>query len=191
MRPVFSSLKIQNFRYLWFGHLGSAMAMNADIVARSWLTWELTHSTVSVAIVNLMRAIPMLVLGLMGGVIADRFDKRLVLLIIQTWTLVIYAIMTFVVISGIVELWHVYAYSFLIGLGFAMNMPVRTAFMPQLVDKANLLNALSLHSVGTNATRLAGPAAIGFIIAITGGVGPAYAISAVFYLMVIWTTIMI
>ena len=77
MLPVFSSLKIRNFRYLWFGHLGSAMAMHADIVARSWLTWELTQSTVSVAIVNLMRAIPMLILGLMGGVIADRFDKRL------------------------------------------------------------------------------------------------------------------
>jgi hypothetical protein len=74
---AFSSLKIRNFRYLWLGHLGSAMAMHADVVARSWLTWELTRSTVSVAIVNLIRGVPMLALGLMGGVIADRFDRLL------------------------------------------------------------------------------------------------------------------
>ncbi len=191
MIAAFSSLKIRNFRYLWLGHLGSAMAMHADVVARSWLTWELTQSTLSVAFVNLIRAVPMLALGLMGGVIADRFDKRRVLLIMQTWTLVIYTLMAAVVLSGIVELWHVYTYSFLIGLGFAMNQPVRTAFMPQMVDKAHLLNAFSLHSVATNATRLIGPAAIGFIIAIMGGVGTAYAISAGFYAIVIWTTVMI
>ena len=167
------------------------MAMHADVVARSWLAWELTRSTFSVAMVNLMRAAPMLALGLMGGVIADRFDKRKVLLIVQTWTLVIYMLMAGVVIFGAVELWHVYTYSFLIGLGFATNQPVRTAFLPQLVDRANLLNAFSLHSIATNSTRLIGPAAIGLIITMTGGVGSAYAISAGFYALVIWTTFMI
>ncbi|MEX0761843.1 MAG: MFS transporter [Dehalococcoidia bacterium] len=188
---TFSSLRIRAFRYLWFGQLGSAMAMHSDIVARSWLAWELSHSTTAVALVNLARAIPMLTLGLFGGVVADRFDKRRVLMLIQAWTLAIYIVMTVVVLFDLVQLWHVYAYSLLIGVGFAMNQPVRMSFVPQLVDKAHLLNALSLSSIAINATRLAGPAAIALIISMAGGVGPAYAVSAGFYAIVLWTTMMI
>lgn len=131
---AFSSLKVRDFRYLWLGQVGSATAMHSDIVARSWLTWELTGSTVAVALVNVMRSVPMLGLGLFGGVIADRFDKRKTLLFIQAWTLLIYLAMAIVVLTGVVELWHVYTYAFLIGVGFALNQPVRTSFVPQLVD---------------------------------------------------------
>lgn len=188
---AFSSLKVRDFRYLWIGQVGSATAMHSDIVARSWLTWELTGSTVAVALVNVMRSVPMLALGLFGGVIADRFDKRKTLFFIQAWTLLIYLTMAIVVLSGIVELWHVYVYAFLIGIGFALNQPVRTSFVPQLVDRAHLLNALTLNSIAINSTRLLGPASIGFLIVFAGGVGPAYAVSAAFYAVVLFSTLQI
>ncbi|MBM3960072.1 MAG: MFS transporter [SAR202 cluster bacterium] len=188
---AFSSLKVRDFRYLWLGQVGSATAMHSDIVARSWLTWELTGSTVAVALVNVMRSVPMLGLGLFGGVIADRFDKRKTLLFIQAWTLLIYLAMAIVVLTGVVELWHVYTYAFLIGVGFALNQPVRTSFVPQLVDRAHLLNALTLNSIAINSTRLLGPAAIGFLIVFAGGVGPAYAVSAAFYTVVVLSTLQI
>lgn len=177
---------------MWFGQLSSATAMHADILARSWLTWQLTGSTVAVALVNLARAAPMLTLGLFGGVVADRFDKRRVLIIIQIWTIAVYSVMTVIVFTGVVQLWHVYAYAFLIGIGFAMNQPVRYSFIPQLVGKEHLLNALSLSSIAINSTRLGGPAIIGFLIALSGNnVGPAYAVSAGFYVIALWSTTMI
>ena len=83
---AFRSLNNRNFRYLWFGQLLSATAMHADMVARSWLVWELTGSSTSVASVLVVRAVPMLLLGLIGGVAADRFNRRNLLFLIQIWT---------------------------------------------------------------------------------------------------------
>ncbi len=184
---AFDSLRIRDFRFMWFGQVSSATALHADILARSWLTWQLTGSTVAVALVNLMRTIPMLTLGIFAGVIADRFDKKKILFMIQAWTIVIYVGIATVVLLDIVELWHVYAYSLLIGFGFAVNQPVRMSFIPRLVSKDQLLNALSLSSIAINSTRLGGPAIIGFLIAFTG-VGSAFVISAVMYAIALWTT---
>jgi MFS family permease len=184
---AFNSLRIHDFRFMWFGQVSSATALHADILARSWLTWQLTGSTVSVVLVNLARTIPMLMLGIFAGVIADRFDKKKILLIIQAWTIAVYVGIAAVVLLEIVELWHVYAYSLLIGFGFAVNQPVRMSFIPRLVGKDNLLNALSLSSIAINSTRLGGPAVIGFLIAFTG-IGSAFVISAVMYAVALWTT---
>ena len=184
---AFDSLHIHDFRFMWFGQVSSATAMHADLLARSWLTWQLTGSTVAVVLVNLMRTIPMLTLGIFAGVIADRFDKKKILFIIQAWTIGVYIAIATVVLLDLVQLWHVYAYSLLIGFGFAMNQPVRMSFIPRLVGKENLLNALSLSSIAINSTRLVGPAIIGFLIAFTG-MGSVFVISAVMYAIALWTT---
>ena len=72
----FASLRNRNFRLLWIGQLGQASAMWSDQVARNWLTWQLTESATAIGLVNLFRALPLITLGLMGCVVADRFDKR-------------------------------------------------------------------------------------------------------------------
>ena len=184
---AFDSLHIHDFRYMWYGQVSSAAAMHADLLARSWLTWQLTGSSLAVVLVNLMRSIPMLTLGIFAGVIADRFDKKKILFMIQAWTIGVYIAIATVVLLDIVELWHVYAYSLLIGFGFAMNQPVRMSFIPRLVGREKLLNALSLSSIAINSTRLGGPAIIGFLIAFTG-MGTAFIISAVMYAIALWTT---
>ena len=182
-----SSLHNRNFRYLWFGQVGAATAMHADLVARSWLVYELTGSSLAVAGVNVARAVPMLLIGLFGGVAADRWDRKKLLVIIQAWSLLINAAMAIIVIGGWVEMWHIYVLAFMLGSGMAMNQPVRTSIIPQLIPKEQLLNAVALNSIAINATRLIGPAIIGIVIA-AWGVGPAYAWSTVAYGIVIWTT---
>lgn len=183
----FSSLTNRNFRYLWFGQVGAATAMHADLVARSWLVFELTGSSLAVAGVNVARAVPMLLIGLFGGVAADRWDRKKLLIIIQIWSLLLNAAMAIIVIGGWVEMWHIYVLAFLLGSGMAMNQPVRTSIIPQLIPKEQLLNAVALNSIAINATRLIGPAIIGIVIA-AWGVGPAYAWSTFAYAVVIWTT---
>ncbi|MBT7079423.1 MAG: MFS transporter [Chloroflexi bacterium] len=188
LATAFRSLSNRNFRFLWFGQLLSATAMHADMVARSWLVWDLTGSSTSVASVLVARAVPMLILGLIGGVAADRFDRRKLLMIIQIWTLLMHVLMAVLLLSGIIELWHVYVLAFGLGAGMAMNQPVRTSIIPNLVAKKNMMNAMSLNSVAINSTRLIGPALIALLIAATD-VGWAYVSAAgAFVLVIIFTT---
>ena len=188
----FASLENRNFRLLWLGQLGQASAMWADQVGRSWLTWQLTGSATAVGLVNVFRAIPLLTLGLVGGVLADRFDKRKILIVIQFWSLAIYAAMAVLLLGNWIQLWHIYLTSLLLGLGMALNQPVRTSFIPQLLEGRLLLNALSLNSIAINVTRLMGPAAIGFLIAASGGnVGPAYVVATAMYVLILVSTFMI
>jgi MFS family permease len=172
---------------LWFGQVLSATAMHADMVARSWLVWDLTGSTTSVASVLVARAIPMLILGLIGGVAADRFNRRKMLMVIQVWTLIMHIIMATLLLTDVIELWHVYVLAFGLGAGMAMNQPVRTSIIPNLVDRKDMINAMSLNSIAINSTRLGGPALIALLIAATD-VGWAYIWSASAFAVVIWTT---
>jgi len=173
LAAAFRSLSNRNFRYLWFGQLLSATAMHADMVARSWLVWDLTGSSTSVASVLVARAVPMLILGLIGGVAADRFNRKRLLMVIQTWTMLMHVIMAALLLAGVVELWHVYVLAFGLGAGMAMNQPVRTSIIPNLVEKKDMMNAMSLNSIAINSTRLVGPALIALLIATTD-VGWAY-----------------
>ncbi len=166
--------------------------MWADQVARSWLTWQLTGSATAVGLVNVFRAIPLITFGLLGGVVADRFDKRTILIVIQTWSLCIYIVMAILLLGDWIKLWHVYFTAVLLGVGMALNQPVRTSLIPQLLDGRLLVNAISLNSIAINVTRLTGPAAIGFLIALAGdNVAPAYVIAVVVYVMIIFSTVRI
>ncbi len=188
----FASLRNRNFRLLWIGQLGQASAMWADQVARNWLTWQLTESATAIGLVNLFRALPLITLGLMGGVVADRFDKRKVLIVIQFWSITIYVATAVLLLTDSIRLWHVYLTAFLLGGGMALNQPVRTSFIPQLLEGRLLVNAISLNSIAINVSRLFGPAAIGFLIALANNnVGPAYIVASVVYVVVIVSTFMI
>ncbi len=188
----FASLRNRNFRLLWIGQLGQASAMWSDQVARNWLTWQLTESATAIGLVNLFRALPLITFGLMGGVVADRFDKRKVLVVIQFWSFAVYVAMAVLLLTDSIKLWHVYLTAFLMGVGMALNQPVRTSFIPQLLEGRLLVNAISLNSIAINVARLVGPAAIGFLIALANdNVGPAYIVASAVYVVVIATTFMI
>ena len=185
--PAFRSLANRNFRYLWLGQFTSATAMHADMVARGILVWELTHSSTAVGGVLGARAVPMLVFGIFGGVAADRFNRKRLLMFIQAWSLAMHAIMAALILTDVVELWHVYVLAVGLGAGMALNQPVRTSLVPSLVKKSELTNALTLNSIAMNSSRLFGPAIIAFVIHLTN-TGAAYVWSAIAYAVVIWLT---
>jgi hypothetical protein len=104
---AFRALRNRDYRLLWIGQLGHSAALWVETVARSWLIWELTGSATLLATVNLLRAIPMLILGLFAGVAADRFDKRKLLIITRSVTLANYLVMATLITTGAVQVWHV------------------------------------------------------------------------------------
>ncbi len=161
--------------------------MHADMVARGVLVWELTQSSAAVGGVLGARAVPMLVFGIFGGVAADRFDRKRLLMVIQSWSLAMHAIMAALILMDAIQLWHVYVLAVGLGGGMALNQPVRTSIVPGMVKKGELTNALMLNSIAINSTRLIGPAIIAFVIALTN-TGAAYLWSAAAYALVLWFT---
>lgn len=187
---AFRSLANRNFRYLWFGQLTSATALHADMVARGILVWQMTESSTAVGGVLGARAIPMLVFGIFGGVAADRFDRKRLLMVIQSWSLAMHVIMAALILSDTILLWHVYVLAVALGGGMALNQPVRTSVVPNMVPANQLTNALTLNSIAMNSSRLVGPAIIAFVIALTN-TGAAYVWSAIAYVVVLWLTMKI
>lgn len=177
---TFASLAFREYRLLWMSQVGASSAMWTEQVARNWLTYEITGSALQLGLVNLMQAIPIVALGLWGGVLTDRFDKRKLLLATQAYSMTVYAAMGAVILSGNLELWHLYASSFAVALGIAMDGPLRTSTIPSIVPKERLINALSLNGIAINGTRLLLPAGVGVMLGISSP-GWAYIALAVVY----------
>lgn len=184
---AFRSLSNKNFRNLWLGQVLSAVGMHSDMVARAWLVWTLTGSSTSVGSVLLVRALPMLVLGLFGGVAADRFNKKILLMSIQFWSALMHLLMFLILFYGDIQMWHIYLISFGLGASMSMNQPTRTAIIPSLVDSKNIANALSLNSIAINSTRFLGPALVSILIYSTD-IWSAYICAFIAYLLVLFFT---
>ena len=187
---IFPALEHRDFRYLWLGQGAQASAMWMEQVTRNWLTLELTGSALQLGAVNFVRAVPALVVGMWAGVLADRFSKKLLLLIGQTWSMLIYAVMTWVVFSGNLEVWHLYASTFGLSLGMSLSQPVRAAFVPALVPPSQMVGALALNATAMNGSRFVWPALAGTLIAVASP-GWAYLIATGFYLLLQLFTLMI
>ncbi len=162
---TFAALAMPQFRNLWLGMLFSMGAMQMEIVARSWLAYELSGSAFTLGIVALARSTPQIVLSPLAGVVADRFDRRKVLLASQTVMLVLSFATAILVQAGVVEVWHLYALGLAQGLAFPFTMPTRTAFMSDLVDRKNMANALALDSTGRNLNLIVAPSIAGILLA--------------------------
>ena len=188
---AFASLAYREFRLLWYGQLAQAGTLWAEQVTRSWLAFELTGSAFQLGSLQVVRGVSSLVLGMWGGVLADRFSKKALLMATQTWTLTIYALLAVVTLSNNLELWHLYVSAVGLSLGGAINQPVRTAIIPSLVPESHILNALSLNSIAINASRLGTPIAVTALIALTGNGGWGYAICAILYVLILWFTLLL
>jgi len=173
---------------LWIGQLSQGSASFGERVTRSWLAIDLTGSAFQLGALELTRGMATLVIGMWGGVIADRFDKRLLLMLVQTWTFSFYALMAWLVFSGNLELWHLYASAIGLSLSAAVNQPVRGAMIPSLVPERLVINAMSLNSIATNATRMAAPVAVAAVIQLGGNGGWGYVVSDGLYAIVLLST---
>ncbi len=182
---VFSALGNPSFRNLWLGQLGSGSAEWMDQVTRGWLVYELTGSALLLGVATALRSLPLLLLGVWGGVFADRFDRRRLLLVVEGAALLLDLSLALLVLSGLVQVWHVLLTGVFSGTAMSFTQPARQAYIADLVDRPRLLNAIALNSGAHNLTRTVGPALAGFVIAGAGeghsGAGYSYVVQAILW----------
>jgi MFS family permease len=177
LRRSVSSLSVPNYRRYFVGQVISVSGNWMQLVAQMWLIVKLTHSGVAVGLTAGLQFAPILVLGAWGGLIADRFSKRRVLMITQPLMALPALALWALVAAGTVEPWMVYALVFVRGTVNAFDNPARQSFVIELVGADRVVNAVSLNSVIVQTARIIGPAAAGGVIALAG-VGPCFAINA-------------
>ena len=165
---MFSSLRIRNYRLFATGQVVSNTGTWMQRIAQDWLVLSLTGSASAVGITIALQFLPMLMFGLYGGVLADRLPKRPLLLATQSamgLTGIALAVLT---LAGHVQVWHVYLAAFLLGLVTVLDNPARQTFVPEMVGKDQVANAISLNSANFQSARLVGPAIAGVLITAVG-----------------------
>lgn len=194
VRPTFSatfrSLRIRNYRLYFIGQLVSLSGTWMQTAAQGWLVYHLTGSGTALGIVTAAQFLPTLVFGVYGGVIADRFEKRRVLLGAQSFMLVITAVLAALSVTGVISYWMVVALAAAFGFGTVIDNPVRQAFVNEMVGREDLPNAVALSSAMFNSARIVGPAIGASVIAAFGdrvslGAGVCFAMNAASFLAVL------
>jgi len=185
---TFSSLRFRNYRLLWLGQASHAGALWMEQIARPWLVLELTgNSAAHVGGVVATRTVPMLLFGVWAGVIADRFDRKRVLLLTKSGVLLLNFLFAALLISGNVELWHVYAFSFARGVFMSFDQPARQSLVAASVPTQLVTNAVAMMSATQNTMRIVGAASAGFILDAVG-VDTTFVIITVIYTGSVLTT---
>jgi MFS family permease len=181
------ALAYRDFRLLWLGHSFSSVAFWMDQVSRGWLIYELTDSTLQLGLVRGVQAIPTLFLSPVAGSTADRYSRKMQIMIAQVADGLMLAALAVLIFTGRVEPWHVYVTAFGMAVVQAFQQPARAAIIADTIPSTHLTNAIGLNSIIFNVARTTGPALAGVLIA-TFGTGGSYATQAVFYLLAtIWT----
>ena len=183
---AFRSLRHRNYRLLFIGTLFSSSGLWLQQVTINHLAFALTGSSLVVGIASGARSLPLLFLGPVGGVMADRYNKKRLMTLIQLMQVVATLIFGIIIIGGWVQVWHLFAFSLISGVAWALNMPVRQSVVPTVVPREDMMNAMALNSAGFNITRIVGPAIAGLMIA-TIGAGENFLIQAVAYAAVAMT----
>ena len=185
IRHSFNSLEVPNYRRYFAGQLVSLSGTWMQTVAAIWVVLSLTDSGVAVGLTTALQFLPMLLIGAWGGLLADRFPKRRLLMTTQA-LMAIPAIWLFAVTAtGVVTPWMVYLGVFAMGLVNAVDNPTRQSFVFEMVGPDRVVNAVSLNSVIVQAARIVGPAVAGVLIA-TVGVVPCFALNALTFVAMIF-----
>ena len=186
---IVASLKIPDYLFLWSGMLASAFAMNMQLVAQGWLVYEMSGSALDLTWATLAFMLPQVVFSLVGGVLADRVNKKPVI----GWSPVINGgatlIMAGIIMFGNVTFWDFIWVGFLNGTVMALSIPARTAFIPEIVGERLMFNAMAFNTASWNLSRILGPALAGYMIAVfadgdqssTWGVGLVYFVLSALY----------
>jgi MFS family permease len=183
-RRTFDALAVPNYRRYTSGQAISLIGTWMQMAAQSWLVLTLTHSSTALGLVVALQTLPILILGPYGGVVADRADKRKVMVCLQAMMGVQALALGLLTIAKVVTVWEIGAFAMLLGLGNAFENPARQSFMSEMVGPEHLRNAVSLNSVLVNVARSVGPAVAGLLIA-TVGEGVCFLLNAASFLAVI------
>lgn len=184
-RRTFRSLRNPNYRRYFVGQTVSMTGTWMQTIAQMWLVLRLSGSGVALGVTTALQFAPILVLGMWGGIVADRFEKRKVLIVTQSAAAVLAAGLGAAALAGVATLGMVYGFAFAWGLVIAVDNPTRQAFVSELVDPEDLPNAIGLNSTIITTARTAGPA-IGGVLITVAGVAACFLVNAASYVAVIW-----
>lgn len=186
MSPTFSALRVRNYRLFLAGGVISNVGTWMQRIAQDWLVLQLTSSGAALGITTGLQFLPMLLFGLLGGVVADRYPKRRVIALANAFMGLTAGLLAVLVLTGVAQVWHVYVIAFLLGLGAAIENPTRQSFVVEMVGRDDLANAVGLNSASFNAARIVGPSVAGMLIAAFGdSTGPVFVLNALSYIGVI------
>lgn len=171
MTRGFVALRHRNFRLFFWGQLTSLVGTWMEGLAQQWLVYMLTGSALSLGIVSAFQYLPVLLFSLWGGVIVDRVPKRSLIICTQSASALLSVVLGLLAWTGVVQIWHIYLLAFLLGTVNAFDMPARQAFVVEMVEHEDLMNAIALNASIFNGSRVLGPAVGAVVINLVGIVG--------------------
>jgi MFS family permease len=180
-----AALRFRDFRLFWISLLISSIGSWMQMTAISWLLYDLTHSAFQLGLNGLFRAVPWIALGLLGGTLADRYDRKRLILFTQTTLMLLAFLLGFLIQTGWIRVWHIYLYTALTGIVGTLDGPARHALFPTLVPRSLLANAIALNSLQWRGTALIGPSLAGIAIVTVGMTGAFYAKGVSFLAVVV------
>ena len=183
-RTTFAALSVPNFRRYYGGQAISMIGTWMQMTAQAWLVLSLTHSSTALGGIVALQTLPVLLLAPYGGVVADRVDKRKLMIALQTLMGIQALVLGVLTVTGEVEVWQIGVLAVILGLNNAFESPARQSFMLEMVGRDHLRNAVSLNSVLVNVARTIGPAVAGILIAGVGD-GVCFLVNAVSFAFVI------
>ena len=175
---TFASLNMPTYRWFWSGLLAYFLGFQMDMIARGYLAYDLTGSATALGVVSIAWGIPLLFLSLVGGALADRMEKRDLLLVTQGAMMLAALAVAILVQTDVIQIWHLVLLGFFLGIVWSFAIPSRQAMVPELVTDQNLMNALALNNSAMNTTRIVGPSLAGGLIAL-----PFFGVAGVYYLI--------
>ena len=178
------SLGYRNYRLFFSAQIISVMGTWMQTMAQAWLVYRLTGSELLLGLAGFADKVPVFLLGLAGGVVADRFDRRHVVMVTQAAAMIQALVLGLLVVTGQAEVWHIFLLATVMGVINAFDLPARQSFISAMVEQDDLPNALALNSSVFNAARILGPAMAGILVA-TVGEGICFLVNAVSYVAVI------
>ena len=181
---AWSPLRIPVFRMLWIATLASNIGTWMHDIGASWLMTSLSPTPVMVALIQTATTLPIFLLAMPAGALADIIDRRSYLIVVQVWLALVAGLLGFLTLTEITSAWSLIALTFAMGIGSAMMMPAWAAITPELVPRAELQSAIALNGLGINVARAIGPALAGIIISFAG-TGAVFVLNALSYFLVI------
>ncbi|MFA5784656.1 MAG: MFS transporter [Phycisphaerae bacterium] len=187
---IFRSLKYRNYRLFFSGQSLSLIGTWMQRIAASWLAYRLSDSALILGVVSFSGQIPSFILAPLGGLVADRYSKHRILVLTQILSMLQALVLSLLVLTGKIQIWHLALLSAMLGIINAFDMPTRQAFVVEMLeDQKDLGNAIALNSSMVNGARLLGPSIAGILIAVTGE-GICFLLNAISYLAVIISLLM-
>ncbi|MDP9170051.1 MAG: MFS transporter, partial [Acidobacteriota bacterium] len=168
LRRVFKAFEYRNFRLLWFGACTSSIGTWMQEIAQNWLVLEITKSPFLLGLDAFLGDAPILLFSLVGGVVADRMDRRYLLIGSQLVQMLSALTLALLIVTGKIQVWHLLVSSFVVGTAQAFGGPAYSALVPSLVEKEDLPNAIALNSIQFNLARVIGPVLGGLALKYVG-----------------------